>query len=534
VKTNLPVTGVERPCPKGKIIVSRTDLKGVITYANDPFVEISGFTRNELIGKNHNIVRHPDMPPEAFDDLWTTIKDGRPWRGMVKNRCKNGDHYWVKALVVSVQNQHQVLGYMSVRTEPTRKEVESAEKLYKDVREKRRRLRNSNSLFGRMLQLPFNVRYTLFAMTMALMAAGAGMSGLAGWKLLTLALVFAAVVLAAMSVIFMAYTVSRPLKKMMEHFQQIGQGNLDNDIDVTGLDEAGQVLTGLAATQVHLRVIIDEIRASVEILKTRCTELETEVEQVASHSRSQSDRIAQVSVAMEQVSVSVTEVARNAQGAAEASRATLAIVNEGNQRMSQSLSNTDQVVAAVQTSSEGIDRLSDAVGNIGTVTRMIKDIAEQTNLLALNAAIEAARAGEHGRGFAVVADEVRKLAERTSHSTEDIDRMVAGIQATTVSAVDSMRIAAERVSEGRALIGETYDSFKKITEASAEVTRVSTHIASAAKEQSAATDEVAKNTEHMSELIERNAASLQQVELAVAGLRQTAGQLHGTVAQFNT
>ena len=121
MKTNLPVTNVEHRYPKGKIIVSRTDLKGVITHANDTFVEISGFSREELIGKSHNVVRHPDMPPEAFEDLWTTIKAGRPWRGMVKNRCKNGDHYWVKALVVQVRNQQQTLGYMSVRTEPTRK-----------------------------------------------------------------------------------------------------------------------------------------------------------------------------------------------------------------------------------------------------------------------------------------------------------------------------------------------------------------------------------------------------------------------------
>ena len=308
---------------------------------------------------------------------------------------------------------------------------------------------------------------------------------------------------------------------------------MDNDIEVTALDQTGRVLASLATTQAHLRVIIDEIQSSIEVLEKRCSELETEVEQVSTHSRSQSDRIAQVSVAMEEVSVSVTEVAKSAEGTADSAQSTLEIVNEGNQRMAQSLSNTDQVVTAVQTSSQGIDRLSEAIGSVGAVTRIIKEIAEQTNLLALNAAIEAARAGEHGRGFAVVADEVRKLAERTARSTEDIDRMVADIQGTTASAVEAMRVAADRVGEGRNLIGETYESFKKITDASTEVNRMSNHIAAAAKEQSTATEEVAKSTEHMSELIERNTASLQHVVQAVDGLRRAAGQLHGLVAHFN-
>ena len=102
MKTNLPVTQTEVPFPKGHYIVSRTNLKGIITYVNETFVKISGFTREELIEKNHNMVRHPDMPPGAYAWLWDTVMAGRPWRGIVKNRCKNGDFYWVVALVVPV------------------------------------------------------------------------------------------------------------------------------------------------------------------------------------------------------------------------------------------------------------------------------------------------------------------------------------------------------------------------------------------------------------------------------------------------
>lgn len=130
MKQNLPVTQQEKPFIKGKYIVSKTDLKGAITYANDAFIEMSGFTHEELIGKNHNLVRHPDVPPQAFADFWANLKEDRPWRGIVKNRAKNGDHYWVDALVVPVRKDNQTIGYMSVRTEPTRRQIEAAEAVY--------------------------------------------------------------------------------------------------------------------------------------------------------------------------------------------------------------------------------------------------------------------------------------------------------------------------------------------------------------------------------------------------------------------
>lgn len=135
MKTNLPITQNEVPFPKGHYIVSRTDLKGIITYVNDTFVDISGFARDELIGKNHNVIRHPDMPPAAFAWLWETVKAGRPWRGVVKNRCANGDHYWVNALIVPVLKGGEMIGYMSVRTEATRAQIAQAEAFYEQLKQ---------------------------------------------------------------------------------------------------------------------------------------------------------------------------------------------------------------------------------------------------------------------------------------------------------------------------------------------------------------------------------------------------------------
>ncbi|MBK7413982.1 MAG: PAS domain-containing protein [Dechloromonas sp.] len=137
MRNNLPVTNVEVQLDEHTLIVSKTDLKGQITYINKDFIDISGFTELELIGQPHNLVRHPDMPVEAFADMWHDLKDGRPWTGLVKNRCKNGDYYWVLATATPMRENGQVVGYMSVRRKPTRQQVDAAESAYRLFRERK-------------------------------------------------------------------------------------------------------------------------------------------------------------------------------------------------------------------------------------------------------------------------------------------------------------------------------------------------------------------------------------------------------------
>ena len=136
MKINLPITDQEHLVDPANPIVSKTDAKGVTTYVNRAFLDISGFSEGELVGRSHNVVRHPDMPPEAFADLWDTIKTGRPWRGLVKNRCKNGDFYWVEAYVTPITEHGKITGYMSVRSAPRREEIQAAEALYQAIRSK--------------------------------------------------------------------------------------------------------------------------------------------------------------------------------------------------------------------------------------------------------------------------------------------------------------------------------------------------------------------------------------------------------------
>lgn len=134
MKTNLPVTDNEVTLDASQTIVSKTNLKGIITYVNQEFIDICGFSEEELIGKNHNIVRHPDMPPAAFQDLWDTINAGKPWIGIVKNRCKNGDYYWVEANVTPVQENGKIVGHLSIRKKPSRDQITQAESLYASIK----------------------------------------------------------------------------------------------------------------------------------------------------------------------------------------------------------------------------------------------------------------------------------------------------------------------------------------------------------------------------------------------------------------
>lgn len=531
MKINLPVTKVEFPFPKGETIVSKTDLKGSITYANDVFIHTSGFSLEELVGKNHNLVRHPDMPPEAFSDLWSTIKAGRPWRGIVKNRRKNGDYYWVKALVVPVREHDKTIGYMSVRTEPSAAEKTSAAALYQAVTDKKTKL-SRTTIADLIFRLSFNTRFAMFVALMTALAIGAGMAGLAGSTTLTTLICAASFAFALGSMWFMSATIARPLKEAIAYFDQISQGNLLSEIPVNRPDEVGRVLAGLAIAQTHMRVMIDEIRLGAEAVDQRCERLEQEVRQVTEVSCDQADRVTQVSASMDQLSSSVAEVAQTSAGAADSARATLAVVNEGNLRMKHSIAAADQVAEAVQVFGQHIQELSASIVQIGTMAGTIKEIADQTNLLALNAAIEAARAGEQGRGFAVVADEVRKLAERTASTTGDINRMVETVQTTTRSAVTAMDNAVDRVHEGRGLIEQTHESFQNIVSSSIRVTEITDSIAEAAREQSVATGEVAANTEQMAQLIEQNSASIVHVRDAVGELKQTADQLRDVVAHF--
>ena len=271
MKINQPVTQVERDYPQDAILASRTDLKGIVTYANRAFVDVSGFSLDELVGKNHNIVRHPDMPPEAFADLWRTVKAGKPWTGIVKNRCKNGDHYWVKATVTPVTENGRVSEYMSVRVKPTRAEISQAEALYAQINAGKASLeRKGLAKLGYALRsIPLSLK---FAVAGAFFMAVGALVGLGAWSWhqgilpdgLALTAALAATLLGAGLGWMVGRSIVRPLFGAQAIADQITNGNYNNDFHIDREDEVGRLLLAMQGMQSRLAYDRHEIQEALE------------------------------------------------------------------------------------------------------------------------------------------------------------------------------------------------------------------------------------------------------------------------------
>ncbi|MBN9694325.1 MAG: methyl-accepting chemotaxis protein [Zoogloea sp.] len=535
MKLNQPVTQREVSFPSGRYLVSKTDTRGVITYANEAFVDISGFSRAELIGQHHNLVRHPDMPPEAFADLWGTLKSGLPWHGLVKNRCKNGDFYWVKAAVVPIRKDGQVVGYMSVRTEPSREQVRQAEMLYGQIREQRARFPTVRpGLLGRF---SFSTRLWAIMGGISLLSAGFAIPALAGLLQADMLPVVGAAALlnslAAITIgIYFTIKIDRPLTRAVDFFNRVAEGKLTNEVDVTSRDETGLLFCQLAGMQVNLLAMLDDIAMTADTIEARSRDLEQQIAQVSEQSAHQFDDAQSVTAATEQLSVSVREVASNATDTSDAANRVQSLIETGNQRIGQTVSMTRQVVDAMAQSGATVTALSQAIQQIGKVTGVISALASQTNLLALNAAIEAARAGEQGRGFAVVADEVRTLAERTASSTQEITATVDQIQAMSGLAVEAMAAARREVEATITHLQQGAGDLGNVTGAADEVTERSRQISSATVEQTQASEDVARSMERITQRIEDNQEAARCATRAAQELLHTSGRLKALIEGF--
>nr|WP_286913021.1 MULTISPECIES: methyl-accepting chemotaxis protein [unclassified Pseudomonas] len=323
-----------------------------------------------------------------------------------------------------------------------------------------------------------------------------------------------------------------PLKRVIARAQRIAAGELGLEPEAPRNDEVGQLLQAMQHMAAGLSGIVSGLQQGIEQLAGSAQALSAVTEQTNREVGSQKEETEQVATAMQQMTATVHDVARNAEEAALAAQAADAKVDSGQQVVRQSMQRIEQLAAAAETASVGIDSLSAEIHTIGDVLAVIKSVAEQTNLLALNAAIEAARAGEQGRGFAVVADEVRALARRTRQSTEEIERLVASLRGNAQQSVAQIRGSTELVRLAVADALHTESALGSIAGAVSLIQQMNQQIAAAAEQQSSVAEEISRSVTQIRESADQAALAMQGNAQSSVELAQLGSDLKGMVGHF--
>ncbi|RZI19378.1 methyl-accepting chemotaxis protein [Pseudomonas sp. 770NI] len=348
--------------------------------------------------------------------------------------------------------------------------------------------------------------------------------------------VVAVSVVAALLTVLLAWLLTRsivtPLRKAVEVAETIAAGNLSKTIEDDGKDEPARLLSALSTMQASLRQTIQHIAGSATQLASAAEELSAVTEEASRGLQQQNNEIDQAATAVNEMTAAVEEVARNAVSTSEASGQSNQAAREGRDRVMETVGAIQTMTQDVQNTSAMIEGLAAQGRDIGKVLDVIRAIAEQTNLLALNAAIEAARAGEAGRGFAVVADEVRALAHRTAQSTQEIEKMVAGIQNGTGEAVQSMQQSNQRSQTTLEMARAAGASLEQITASISLINERNLVIASASEEQAQVSREVDRNLVNIRDLATQSTAGANQTSAASHELSRLAVDLNGMVARF--
>ena len=520
MRNNQPITQRERTFPAQQRLISTTDTKGVITYCNDAFVEISGFSRDELVRAPHNLVRHPDVPSAVFEHMWSTLKKGMPWMGIVKNRCKSGDHYWVNAYVTPVFENERVVGYESVRVKPTAEQIRRAEALYQRLN------RGKPAVPRRDKWLPVLQDWLPFILVSQLsFLIGAALNSSWGFAL-------AALLSIPLGLLGLTWQ-QRGIKRLLRLAEQTTSDPLIAQMYTDSRGPQARLEMSILSQEARLKTCLTRLQDTAEHLSEQARQSDALAHKSSSGLERQRVETEQVATAVNQMAATTQEVASHVQRTADATQEANRLTHQGRNIAGETRDAIERLSVVVGETGATVTQLAKDSDEIGGVVDVIKSIADQTNLLALNAAIEAARAGEMGRGFAVVADEVRQLAQRTSTSTGQIHGLIAKLQQTAATAVNTMDAGHRQAQEGVARVLEADAALVGISEAVANITDMTAQIAAATEEQSAVAEEVSRNISTIADLADQTSEQAQHSALLSEELAQTVNIQYSLVERFN-
>ncbi|MFA6015243.1 MAG: methyl-accepting chemotaxis protein [Gallionellaceae bacterium] len=705
MRNNQPVSNVEYPLEDGVFIVSRTDTRGMITFGNKDFIAASGYSEAEIIGQPHNILRHPDMPVEAFADFWATLKAGEPWHGLVKNRRKDGSYYWVVADASPVMENNQVVGYVSVRTKPARADVEAAEALYRKFREGRQgnliiqkgRGRKRRSWWTRFvperlgprLWLAFGVllmalvfdggqgylalkhadeefsdvsnrrvklavdiykirehasntrtqillalqhdpagqtaamhdhniskhldsidndvaalkvhledyeknvhsdvgkqryaelvealdKYRNEAMLPARTALVEGRFPDASKLLLnkinplitevankaqdqadheqasiqkasqmiadeterSTEMLFASIILSMAIMLIYSQRLIRSVTKTARDLRDVmARAVANGDLTLrapktSGTDEISEIAKAFDQLMINVGASMYDVKHGSIEMQVAAKALAGSADEVNRSSQAQNESAASTASAVEEVTVSIGMVADNASEVGRQAKESADLTREGNRNADAMVSEINSIEQVMRQVEQSVHEFIERAHTITGMTQQVKDIADQTNLLALNAAIEAARAGEQGRGFAVVADEVRKLAEKSAQSANEIDRITreldtqsGHVEKTIEQGVRSIQATQTNVQQVSSLLLRAGDAVERATTGVGDIVH-------AVQEQKVATDMIANHIEGIAQMAEKNHVAVADTRESIVMLEALSHQLRLSSERF--